>query len=150
MPTTSAALVPENPCSLTVSPCPRVPWLRATWPRPCLSDTVVVTTVWSTVSAGEVVGVDVLDEVPELLQDLVFALVVARGGHLAGLVEHLLGGEDRRAGAHREGDGVGLKRRHDVVAISDLEVELGVERVLDELGDGDTHERRAELGDDRL
>ena len=53
-------------------------------------------------AALEVLGRDLVEELPELL-DLVLLLV---GHREAGLVEHVLGADDRGAGAQREGDRV--------------------------------------------
>ena len=62
--------------------------------------------VLAVLAGGEVLRRDVVEEVLELLDDLlrVLHLVLELDG---GLGDHVLGGEDRRAGAHRECKGVG-------------------------------------------
>ena len=84
----------------------------------------------------EVLGRDVVEEVLELLDDLlrVLHLVLELDG---GLGDHVLGGEDRRAGADREGERVGGARVDRDLAAVQLERDLGVEGVVAQLGDGD-------------
>ena len=67
------------------------------------------TAAMSSVLAGEVLGRDVVEEVLELLDDLlgVLDLVLELD---RGLLDHVLGGEDRGAGAHGEREGVGGAR----------------------------------------
>src|SRR5262245_40322282 len=92
-------------------------------------------------SAGEVLGPDLFQELPELL-DLVLLLV---RNHDTGLGEDLVGTPDRRAHPQREGDRVAGPRR-DPYAVSDQQV--GVEDVLLELGDLDGVQRLFERSED--
>ena len=56
---------------------------------------------------------------------------------VAGLVEHGLLGEDRRAGAGGQGDGVGRPARHLVDAVAGVQLDLGEERAVPQVGDDD-------------
>src|SRR4051794_4759752 len=97
--------------------------------------------------SGEVVGVDVLDEVAELVEDLLRLLLGLRRRLLADLVEELLGGEQRRLAAHGQGDGVrGTARQHRDLASGAAQVELREVGVVTHLGDDDLLELDAELG----
>src|ERR687894_1716995 len=62
-------------------------------------------------SGGEVLGIHVVDELAELLDHLLRLLLVGLFDP-AGLVEHVLLREDRRADADGERDGVGRAARH--------------------------------------
>ena len=87
-------------------------------------------------AAGEVLGRDVVEEVLELLDDLlgVLDLVLELD---RGLGDHVLGGEDRRAGAHGERERVGRARVDLDLAAVQLERDRRVEGVLAQLGDRD-------------
>ena len=61
------------------------------------------------------------------------------------LVDDVLDGEDRAAGAHRQGDGVGRAARHGGELAVTLQVELGEVGVLAHVRDQDADEVDAEL-----
>ena len=97
----------------------------------------------------EVVGVDVLDEVAELVDDLLRLLLGLGGRLLADLVEQLLGGEHRGRRSARRG-----RWRRTAgwtctvsVAVGAAQVQLGEVRVVAHLGDDDLLEGDAELGE---
>src|SRR5690606_38218812 len=87
--------------------------------------------------AAEVLRGDRVQELPELL-DLVLLLVRYRD---AGLLQDVLAGEDRRAGAQGEGDGVGGAGAHLHPVGED---EVGEEDALAEIGDVDGAQLDAE------
>ncbi len=101
---------------------------------------------FAVLAGGEVLRRDVVEEVLELLDDLlgVLHLVLELDG---GLGDHVLGGEDWRAGAHRERESVGGPRVDRNLAAVQLERDLGVEGVLAQLGDRDPGAVHLELGE---
>src|SRR3954452_24441075 len=87
-------------------------------------------------AAGEVLGCDLVEEVLELLDDLLLVLdVVLELDRRLG--DDVLGGEDRGAGAHGQGQGVAGPRVDLELAPVRLQRDRGEERVLAQLGDRD-------------
>src|SRR5690606_6312878 len=95
-------------------------------------------------SGGEVLGVDVVDELPELLDHLLGLLLV---GLLdpAGLVEDLLLGVDRRADADGQRDGIRRPARHRPDLAVGRERDLRVEGAVPQRGDRDALDPGADL-----
>ena len=94
----------------------------------------------------EVLGRDLVEELLELVHDLlrVLDLVLELD---RGLGDHVLGGEDRGAGADGEGERVGRARVDLDLAAVDRQRDRGVERVLAQLGDRDARAGDLELGE---
>src|SRR5438105_1798083 len=92
--------------------------------------------------SAEVLGVHLVDELPELVHDLLLLLLLDLGLDLpgGGLVEHRLGGVDRGIDADRERDGVGWAARHPHGAVALAELELGVEGAITQLGHPDARQ----------
>src|SRR5262245_17406657 len=92
----------------------------------------------------EVFGIHVVDEVAELLDHLLRLFLV---GLLdtPGLLQHLFLGIDRRADADRQGDRVRGPARHRAHLTLAAEDDLGEERALAELGDGDAFDLGPDL-----
>ena len=89
----------------------------------------------------EVLRRDLVEEVLELVDDLlgVLDLVLELDRRLG---DHVLGGEDRRAGADRERERVARPRVDLDLAAVDRQRDRGVEGVLAQLGDGDARAAR--------
>src|SRR5215211_3682309 len=96
-------------------------------------------------AAGEVLGRDVVEEVLELLDDLllVLHLVLELDG---GLGDHVLGGEDRSAGADRQRQGVRRARVDLYLTPVHLQGHRRIEGVLAQLGHGHAAAGDLELG----
>src|SRR5271166_1585493 len=80
---------------------------------------------------AEVLGRDRVEELPELLDFAFFVLLFVRDGH-ARLVQDLLAGENLRAGAQRQRNGIGWPRAH-LRAVG--EDQVGVEDTVPQRGD---------------
>src|SRR4051794_26887366 len=138
MPTIEQTWGPRYPCSCFVSvaiPAPpggTTPMeLRHCRPRPGVRQR---SGACATGRLPEVVGVDLLDELPELVDDLLLLLGLPRH-RVGGVVEDLGAGEDRRVDPHGEGDGVGGPARHPPGLVAGAQLDLGEEGALPELGD---------------
>jgi hypothetical protein len=98
------------------------------------------------VARGEVLPRDLVEELLELLDHVVgvLDLVLELDRRLG---DHLVGGEDRRAGADRQGDRVARARVDLELTAAGDERDRGEERVLAQLSNGDLRAAHLELAE---